>query len=60
MVHRGNVRYRRIDVGRKGFHYLQLAYRGDKLLEATLKPYKGEKGHGVKEVTVFPRAKKRK
>jgi len=55
MVHRGNVRYRRIPVGREGFHYLQLAYRGNKLLEAKLKPYKGERGHGVKEVKIFPK-----
>jgi len=55
MPHKGNVRYIRKDVGKKGYHYLQLAYRGNKLLEATLKPYKGEKGHGVKEVKIFPK-----
>lgn len=58
MVHRGNVRYRRTDVGREGYHYLQLAYRGDKLIEAKLKPFKGKKGHGVKEKTIFPKPKK--
>jgi len=59
MVHRGKVRYRRIDVGRKGYHYLQLAYKGKKkLVEAKLKAYKGKKGHGVKEKIIFPEPKK--
>jgi hypothetical protein len=53
MPHKGKVRYRRREVGRKGFHYLQLAYRGNELVEATLKPYKGKKGHGVKEKVLF-------
>jgi hypothetical protein len=52
MVHKGKVRYRRIDVGREGYHYLQLAWRGNKLVEAKLKPYKGAKGHGVKEKVI--------
>jgi len=53
MPHKGHVRYRRMEVGRKGFHFLQLAYRGNELVEAKLKPYKGKKGHGVKEKLLF-------
>ncbi len=58
MVHKGNVRYRRWDVGRKGYHYLQVAYRNNKLLEAKLKPYKKFEGK-AKEIVVYPRKKKR-
>lgn len=56
MVHKGNVRYRRWDVGRKGYHYLQVAYRGDKLIEAKLKPYKAYRGK-AKEIQVYPKPK---
>ena len=52
MVHKGKIRYRRIDVGRKKHHFLQLAYRGNKLIEAKLKPYKGS---GEKEINIYPK-----
>ena len=40
MVHKGKVRYRSLDVGKKGRHYLQLVYINNKLVEAKLKKYK--------------------
>ena len=52
MPHSRNARYRRMDVGRKGHHYLQLVYEGNKLVEAKLKPYKGS---GYKEIKVYPK-----
>lgn len=61
MVHRGKVRYRRWDVGRKGYHYLQVAYKGaKKLVEVKLKPYKGKRGKGAREIQIFPKPKKKK
>lgn len=57
MVHKGKVRYRRMDVGRKGHHYLQIAYRGNKLIEAKLKPYNAYKKKD-KEIQIYPRKRR--
>ena len=50
--HSRKARYRRLDVGRKGHHFLQVVYEGDKLVEAKLKPYKGS---DEKEIMVYPK-----
>jgi hypothetical protein len=55
MVHKGKVRYRRWDVGRPKKHYLQVAYRDNKLIEATLKAYKGS---GLKDIPIVVNGKR--
>jgi hypothetical protein len=60
MPHKGKVRYRRWDVGEKGRHYLQVAYKGaKKLVEVKLKAYKGKKGKGAKDIQIFPKPRKK-